>query len=466
MGRYLPNSMKCHTSPKFATALLVGLSLLASAAPVSAATNHTTVHLQVDVDQPVLLAGSTQHAVVKVSLDGLRPPATTPHEPVNLALVLDRSGSMRGEKLEQAKTAALEAVRRLRPDDIFSLVIFDSDVQTLVPARRVGDRVAIEQAILSIRAGGMTAIYGGVTQGVAQLRKHSEDPRFTSRLFLLSDGLANVGPSTPVEFAGLGTALGQEGISVSTVGVGLDYNEDLMTRLARRSDGNTYFAATSHDLPAIFNAELGDALDVVARRVVVTIDFPEQVRPISFIGRGGNIQGQRAEFSLNQIYGGQSKFALIEVEVAPGTAGQEYNLAEAHIVFEKIGSTQIASATANRVVRFSAAERDVIAAANRQIQVDYAANVTALAKDKAIALVDDNQRAEAARQWRVRNDMLRNIGNTYSNSAVLDLVNSNAVEADRIEKEGLSKALRKTYRTDNAQTTAQQSSSWSSSSRP
>ena len=86
-----------------------------------------------------------------------------------------------------------------------------------------------------------------------------------------------------------------------------------MTRLARRSDGNTYFVSSSRDLPAIFKAERGDVLNVVARRVVVTVEFPVGLRPLAFVGREGAIRGQRAEFELNQLYGGQEKFALVEV---------------------------------------------------------------------------------------------------------------------------------------------------------
>ena len=422
----------------------------------SQAAAEVPVKLSVELDQPVLLAGGRQHAVIKVSLDGMRLPAAT-RPPVNLALVIDRSGSMSGDKIEYAKAAAIEAVRRLGRDDLFSLVIFDHEVQTIVPASHVVDPARIEALIRGIEPRGNTAIYAGVTQGTAELRRNADDRRYTSRVLLLSDGQANVGPSSPDDFARLGRALGGEGFSVTTVGVGMDYSEDLMTRLATRSDGNTYFVASSRDLPHIFDAELGDVLNVVARQVVVTLDFPANVHPIAFVGREGSINGRRAEFTLNQIYGGQQKFALVEVEVDARPAGERCEIARARLTCADTAGHAGLSVATRSEARFSRDQQEVIAAANRQVQSDYALNLTAVTKDRAVELVDANRQADAANLLRARNAELQKIAQLYSNGAVQSIVASNSIEAKRLESEGLSLYMRKTYRTSNAQVTAQQS---------
>ena len=448
--------MKQNFLSSFAAAFLCAVSLL----PLSACAQSTDlpVRLRVELDRPVLPAGSSQRVVLKIALDSLRLPRSEARPPVNLTLVLDRSGSMNGEKLEHAKDAAIEAVRRLAPDDVFSLVIFDHEVNTLVPACRVGDRHDLEALIRSIYARGNTAIYGGVTQGAAELRKHLEDRRYTHRMILLSDGLANNGPSQPEDFARLGASLIREGISVSTIGVGLDYNEDLMTRLARRSDGNTYFVSSSRDLMKIFNTELGDVLSVVARRVVVTIEFPAHVRPLSFVGRDGIIRGQRAEFSLNQLYGGQEKFALVEVEVDSANAGEEREIANASVVFEDAVNQRTETLAAKRSVQFSASQAAVVQAADRKVQADYAVNALAVAKDEAIALVDANRRDQAARVLRQKSDELRKMSEVYSNAAVGVVAAAAAPAAARVEKEGLSNAERKSYRAEIQQAQSQQTS--------
>src|SRR6185295_11718885 len=112
------------------------------------------------------------------------------------------------------------------------IVAFDTRVETVVPAQRVGRARGLEAAICGIEPGGNTALYGGVACGAAEVRKHLEDERYVNRVILLSDGLANVGPSTPEELGRLGASLLGEGISVTTIGLGLGYNEDLMARLA------------------------------------------------------------------------------------------------------------------------------------------------------------------------------------------------------------------------------------------
>jgi len=448
--------MKTKFLSKIAAALLGVLSL----AVCSAKQSDEVVQLRIDLDRTVLPAGTTGRAIVKVCLDGLRLPRAEARPPVNLAIVIDRSGSMEGEKLARAREAALEALGRLAPDDILSIVIYDTEVQTLVPAQCVGNGRSIAAAIRGIRAGGSTALFGGVSQGASEVRKHTEDRRYIHRIILLSDGLANVGPQTPEELGRLGTALVKEGISVTTVGLGLGFNEDLMTRLAQRSDGNTYFVESSDDLPRIFAGELGDVLNVIARRVVVEVEFPEGVRPLSFIGREGVIRGRKAEITLNQLYGGQEKFALIEVEVPASRAGVELEIASAQLSYENALTQKTAVMRAQRRVTFSESRETVVSSANLKVQSDYAANVIADTKDKAVELVDANRRGDAAKTLRIKAAELKATASTYNNAPMAVLAVQQEAEADKLEREGLSNVARKSYRAENAQTKSQQSSSY------
>jgi len=446
--------MKPHHSLCSAITLLGALSLAAC----SAQSVDASLRLRIDLDRTVLPADAPDRAIIKICLDGLRLPRHELRPPVNLALVIDRSGSMGGEKIDKAKEAAREVLRHLSSDDIFSLVTFSSDVRTLIPARPVGDGSDIERAIESIEAGGNTAIFAGVSQGASELRKYSESNDGVNRVVLLSDGLANVGPSSPEELGRLGAALMKEGISVTTVGLGLGYNEDLMTRLAQRSDGNTYFVEASGDLPRIFAAELGDVLNVIARRVVVEIEFPAGVRPIGFVGREGVIRGRKAELTLNQLYGGQEKFALVEVEVTPPESGAEIEIARARVSYDDALTRRKATLTATRSVQFSRSRQTVIESADKKVQADYALNVIAVTKDKAVELVDSGRREEAAKQMREQAGALQKLAQTYGNASVLSAAQAMPAEADKLESDGLDNAARKAYRADSAQTKNQQSS--------
>lgn len=431
---------------------------LFSAVPLAAKPTAPVVRLNVEVDRAVLPAGETQRAIVKIGLDCAPVPRREQRPPLNLALVIDRSSSMQGDRIARAREAAIELVAQLAPDDIVALVAYDSEVEVIVPARAVGDRRELVGAIRRLTPRGYTALHAGVSAGAAEVRRHLGESKHVPRIILLSDGQANRGPSTPEELGRLGASLLKEGISVSTIGLGLGFNEDLMARLAERSDGNTYFVENSDDLPRIFAAEMGDALNVVARRVVIEIEFPSGVRPVRFVGREGRINAQRAELTLNQLYGGQEKFALIEVEVSGAREGTERSIATAHVRYEDAATQRAEKISGSRAVRFSRETAVVVASANHRVQADYASNVIAEAKSEAIALADAGRRDEAGKLLRARAGELRVMSATYANTAVDEVAAPAAVEAERIEREGLSAAARKNMRAEELQVRSQQSS--------
>ena len=145
--------------------------------------------------------------------------------------------------------------------------------------------------------------------------RHNLDARRLNRVVLLSDGQANVGPRRPEEFAKLGRELLQQGISVSTIGLGMQYNEDLMLQLARASDGNHTFVGETTDLIQVFNKEFDDVLASCAQTVSIDVELKPGVRVVRALSRDGKIEGQTAQFQLNQVYAATEHYVLMEVEV-------------------------------------------------------------------------------------------------------------------------------------------------------
>ena len=135
-------------------------ALMSVAAGFGLTTAHAEqIKLNAALAKPTMLAGEKALNYLKVKLTGFELPKASMRPPVNIALVLDRSGSMKGEKIQQAKRAALVAVDRLRDDDIVSVVTYDTNVRVLVPATRASDRDSIRQAIEGIQADGNTALF-------------------------------------------------------------------------------------------------------------------------------------------------------------------------------------------------------------------------------------------------------------------------------------------------------------------
>jgi len=171
------------------------------------------VKLDVSMAQPTLLAEKKQMAYLKVGLTGFKMSPESDRAPINVALVLDKSGSMSGTKLAKAKEAACLAVRGLDSQDIVSIVTYDSTVEVLVPATKLTDKEAVCSKISRIESGGSTALFAGISKGAAELRKFLDRDR-VNRVILLSDGLANVGPQTPGELGDLGASLRANGSAV------------------------------------------------------------------------------------------------------------------------------------------------------------------------------------------------------------------------------------------------------------
>jgi Ca-activated chloride channel family protein len=287
--------------------------------------------LEARLGQPVMKAGETQRNFLRVAVGGCEREKTD-RTPANVAFVIDRSGSMQGARMAQAREAAIMAVKRLNADDIAAVVIFDDQIETLIPARNVTDPAPFENRIAQVGARGNTAIYGAVQQGAAEVRTH-KDNRHLNRVVLLSDGLANVGPRSPDAFESLGRGLLSEGISVSTIGLGLGYNEDLMLKLARASDGNHAFAADAAALVPIFNREFNDVLGSCAQMVSIEVEMKPGIRVVRALSRDGTVAGQKASFKMNQVYQATEHYVLIEVEIDKTVAAGQAELGSVRVAY-------------------------------------------------------------------------------------------------------------------------------------
>jgi Ca-activated chloride channel family protein len=420
---------------------------------------HNKVICRVETDRAILPAGDSQTVILKITLDAPAAPVNIKRPAVNLSLVLDQSGSMNGTKIKKAKAAAIEALTRLGLQDIFSVVVYDTNVHTIVPAQNARNIQGIINTIQQIRAGGSTALFGGVSQGAAEIRKNLESD-FVNRIILLSDGLANVGPRMPSDLGRLGAALIKENISVTTIGVGTDYNEDLMAQLAQKSDGNIYFVESGVDLPRIFAAELGDVLNVVAKKVKVTITLPENIQAVKIIGREGRIRNNQVELSMNQLYGNQEKYVLIEVNIPESKSwskpGTKIKIAHADVIYDNPFTNTREQSTGISYASFSKDSKKVAKSANIDVVREYQLNLNALAKEKAIKLSDKGNKKEAVKELKQSAAKLKKIGTLYEDKEMLEQAGEIEIQADRIESQGMSKKSRKLLRTESYQMKNQQ----------
>jgi Ca-activated chloride channel family protein len=377
------------------------------------------VGVYADVDKPVVLSSQGERVVVKVGLKGLTVPVMPGRIPLNVAIVLDKSGSMGSDyKMENARQGAIEVIERLDRDDIVSVIVYDNYPRVVIPAQKIRDKDALIETISCVYAGGSTALYGGVTLGAEQVRRHMSR-KYINRIILLSDGLANVGPQSTGELARLGCDLSEEGITVTTIGVGLDYNEDLMTALASRSGGNAYFASAGHELPRIFTEEIGEAMSVLARDVRIRVWCPDEVKPIGILGREGELEDQTMSVTVGELYGKSDKFALFEVEVPENEAGKELTIARISVEYEDPHSNKIVEDERTVMVTYDESEEVVEERQNTGIVKDAALNRTSEVKREAVRLADQGQFEAAANLIKENAVELENLAEKCDNDGEL-----------------------------------------------
>ncbi len=199
------------------------------------------------------------------------PPAADSHAPksrppLNLALVLDRSGSMAGGALELAREAACNLVAQLQPRDRVSVVAFDDRVECLVPNTFVEDIPAIQRALRSLEPRGSTALHAAWAEGAVQVAR-GFTTEATNRILLLTDGMANAGECDPTVLAKEAGKLARRGISTSTMGFGGHYHEELLNAMSRKGDGNFFHIEGFAQFETFFALELEGLRLLEGRRV-------------------------------------------------------------------------------------------------------------------------------------------------------------------------------------------------------
>lgn len=235
---------------------------------------------------------------------------------LNLSLVLDKSGSMEGDKLKYAKKACKFLVENLEKDDIVSLVTYDDVVKTLSSSKKIDNKSVLKEKIEFIKSGGSTNLSGGMLEGYSQV-KSTYDKKRVNRVLLLSDGLANRGITDRNELQKIAQQKNrEEGITLSTFGVGADFNEILMTNLAEYGSGNYYFIESADKIPEIFAQELKGLLSVVAQNSKVSIEFPNQNLQVNKVyGFPYKVNQNKIEIDFKDIFSEELKSVLIKFDV-------------------------------------------------------------------------------------------------------------------------------------------------------
>jgi len=255
----------------------------------------------------------------------------------DFVVVLDRSGSMFGERLAQAQSSVIALLESLSPRDRFGLVSYDDTAQVLVPLSAADDaaRLRWRKLVSEIAVGGSTNMSDGLDRGLALLQGARQSGR-AGRLILLSDGHANTGDATPEGLRARGRRAAQHELVVSTVGIGNGFNEYLMTQIADAGTGNYHYLSDSSQLAAILDRELSSTRSTVASGVGVRIAHAGGVQVIDAAGYPLTSDASGTSFQVGSLFAGQERRVWVSLRV-PAEREAELSLGKVELAYTEAG---------------------------------------------------------------------------------------------------------------------------------
>jgi Ca-activated chloride channel family protein len=283
------------------------------------------------VDGPVALEGRLGHRVLAAEQAATTylyaemtattgKVAKTP-APLDLAIVIDRSGSMRGQRLQNAIDAAQGAVRRLRDGDRVSVAAYNTMVEDVVAPTTIdaSTRDRVVAAIGTIAAAGDTCISCGLETGLARVQGRTGMVR---RLLLLSDGEATAGVREVAGFKAIAARCREAGVSITSIGVDTQYNERVMAALALESNGRHYFVENAASLPAVFDKELASLNKTLAMDAEIVVTPAPGITVEQVYDRTHRIEGNQVVVPLGTFAESERKTLLVALRTPANRAGQ------------------------------------------------------------------------------------------------------------------------------------------------
>jgi Ca-activated chloride channel family protein len=280
--------------------------------PAGSNTTHfkgTGAHGTISLSQTRVAAGNDRPMYAEVRMAADRLAEARERAPLSLAVVLDTSGSMSGEKIEQAKDAVVRMIREMRDDDEVALVRYSSDASLVQPLARVGTvRGRLIDLVRDLTAEGGTNIPSGLSRGESALSEAGRGR--VRRVILVSDGL----DGSRVQSERLAKDDFERGITISSLGIGTDFDERYMAGVAEAGHGNFAFVRDGSSLASFLTRELKETASTVVENSRVRLQLPAGVRFVRAHGVDARQEGREVELKLGSLFVGDERRIIIDLE--------------------------------------------------------------------------------------------------------------------------------------------------------
>ena len=367
--------------------------------------------------------------------------------PLNLALVLDRSGSMAGSPLKNAKKAAQQLVEYLTPEDYLSLVIYDDKAETILPPQLATDKSRIKSIISKIGVGGCTNLSGGWLMGCDHVQSQ-QDLEKLNRVLLLTDGQANVGIVEPKVLTKTAQQKAETGIITTTLGFGNYFNEDLLISMADAGKGNFYFIQSPEDTADVLRVEMESLVSVVAQNLTVKLELTDGVEVGELLNSYSSTQNNNSlEIILGDVYGIETKPLALQFSLPAYTEEGDRPIAKITYSYETVidGSIQKQSDVLELALKVISSEEAQKIEPDAEVNQQASQLRIAKIKDEAVSLADKGNYLEAAKILRetVKNLQLKALDEYFTIAEEIEQLD---YYAQSLEKKRFDLGLRKEMR--------------------
>lgn len=381
--------------------------------PNTHASSTGTLTLDAGSSHAYLASGNTQdiYAAIDISAKhiegGTRPP-------LNLAVVIDRSGSMRGEKIAHAKRAAIELVGELQAHDRLAIISYASEVSVDISSIKATQsaKARMRAAIDQIYSGGGTNISEGYRRGFEEVQQW-KNKESVNRVVLLSDGQATVGETRSHVLEGMARSNLQHGVSLTTLGVGLDYNEDLMAAMADQGAGNYYFIDKADTVVSILKSEFDGLAETVAKNTALVISLAEGVELENLFGFSHERTNRQIMVSLAEFQSGENKNILLKLKAHAGATGPR-PLIDVDLSYKDVTDDR----PKNQRVELASVTTDDIEKTKTEVNVDVISRVqqveVAESLKDAMAAYEKGEKKQAQQVLRRRQRSVRQARKKYN----------------------------------------------------
>lgn len=422
-------------------ALLTMASAHAEQTPAQS-TSADPVSLDVLVNHPSVLKGSSDalYVMLKIHAPEIPPELRPERPPLNFSMVLDRSGSMEEKgKIEYLRQAAKFAVDRLQASDHLSIVEYDDQITVMLKGQPVTDKQKIKALIDTLHPRNSTNLAGGMMRGVDEVKDEMaklERPDTLHRVLLISDGLANSGTTEPMQIKQLVKGAKADGVRISTMGLGRDYDENLMQMIAEHGGGSYYYIEHPNQIARIFERELQTLFTTIAKDPKLTIEINGAWDSIEWLS-SDEADDKKSEdgkliLDLENIYAGEERTYLLRLQPKHGTFAKSNTvlpLGTINFSYLDTATGQTRTITRTTDITVVADQGAVQQAANKDVIVESNLVEAERAHIKAIETYEAGDYEGAAAQMRELEEKVNTVNATLDDDRL-----ANKAEALRVEE--------------------------------